>query len=114
MGRSVNEMVSKEHQEIIQQTNIWQLAGRLIPMVCLGLVFFSYLIGYESVFDGALVLVAILFFSLSVYWWWWSTIKIFQLARLLKNTEDKLDSVSDNIKEIQKEIRSSLEETGSR
>lgn len=60
-----------------------------------------------------MIFVAILFFSLSVYWWWWSTIKIFQLSSLLKDTEKKIDNVSVNIKEIQKEIRSSLEETKS-
>jgi len=103
-------MVSKEYKHLIEQTNVWALAGRLVPMICLGLVFFSYLIGYESVFDGALIIVAVLFFSLSVYWWWWSTLKIFQLAQLIKNTEQKIDSVSDNIKEIQKEIRADLEE----
>lgn len=103
-------MVSKEYKHLIEQTNVWALAGRLVPMISLGLVFFSYLIGYESVFDGALVIVAVLFFSLSVYWWWWSTLKIFQLAQLIKNTEQKIDNVSDNIKEIQKEIRADLVE----
>lgn len=103
-------MVSERYKEIIQQTNLWQLAGRLVPMMCLGLIFFSYLIGYNSMFDSALVVVAIIFFSLSVYWWWWSTVKIIQLTTLIRNTESKLIDVSDNIKVIRREIQEDLQE----
>lgn len=103
-------MVSDKYKSIIHQTNIWQLAGRLVPMLCLGIVFFSYLIGYDSMFDSALVFVAVVFFSLSVYWWWWSTLKIFQLTMLIKSTESKLDDVSKNIKVIRREIQEDLQE----
>lgn len=98
-----------DDQEIFEKTkkeaSWWILLGRSIPIVALGGLFFFELIGWETFYDKAIIIGAVLFFSVSVIWWWWAVYKIKNIADVLSNAISKFKSVKDDLKDIKDQIK---------
>jgi hypothetical protein len=94
-----------EYDKLIRQTKIWAVAGRILPIVALGIIFFIDMVGYVDIKSKVMVIIATLFLSSVVYWWWWSTYKIYQLSKFLSETEHRLYDVTTSLKEIRQSLR---------
>ena len=92
-------------EKLIVQTKLWAVAGRILPVVALGVIFFVDMVGYVEVESKIKVIIASLFFASVVYWWWWSTFRIYQLSQFLSRTDEKLSNVTQSLRDIRRSLR---------
>lgn len=91
--------------EIIKQTKIWDIAGRILPIAALGVLFMVDILNIIDLWDKIFIVVAVIFFTACVYWWWWSTYKIYQLSQFLVKTEEKIIDVNTSLKSIHDDVK---------
>jgi hypothetical protein len=91
--------------EIIKQTKIWDIAGRILPISALGVLFMVDILNIIDLWDKIFIGLAIVFFTACVYWWWWSTYKIYQLSKFLVKTEEKIIDVNASLKSIHDDVK---------
>lgn len=88
-----------------QEANWWIILGRSIPIIALGGLFFFEIIGWEKMYDKAIIIGATLFFCVSVVWWWWAIYKIKNIADILSKAVTNFKSVKEDLKDIKKELK---------
>lgn len=101
-------MNNKEQEQSVRITekevSLWTLAARTLPFVALAVLFFIHFIGWDKMYEQALVIGAVLFFGVAVFWWWWTIYKIATFAELLKQTVDNFQGIKDELSKLKKDI----------
>ena len=91
--------------QIVKQTKFWGVAGRILPLAALGIIFMIDLVEIVNLWDAVFTGISILFFIAAIYWWWWSTYKIYQLSQFLIKTEEKIKEVNTSLKSIHNDVK---------
>jgi hypothetical protein len=99
--------LSKFSQKTETQVKYWTYAAGSLPFAALAAIFFSWFIGYETLIDKLLVVIATGFFATSVFWWWWALNKLLYLVKALENAAESLGLVRRDIRSVRKDLNSS-------
>lgn len=83
----------------------WAYAAWTLPFVALSSIGFLHFIGWETLYNKSIVVGAVTFFTVSVFWWWWALFKIKSLVEILERVSQKFEIVKDNIAFIKKDIQ---------
>lgn len=98
----------KEFSEIVKRTRIetnwWRYSAWTLPFLALSIVAFEHFIGWESHMAKTIVIISVVFFTISVLWWWWALTKIVTILEGLKRTEDNFLELRKDIKETKEEF----------
>ena len=98
--------MKKFHTRALSQISIWAWAATVLPLVALGGLFFLEMIGIHSFYHISIVIGATAMFGISVVWWWWALYTIAGVTKVLGQTSEKFEQVSQEVKEIKKEVSS--------
>jgi MFS superfamily sulfate permease-like transporter len=82
----------------------WRLAAWTLPFTALAFLLLFNWLGWSEWYDKAIVLIAVTFFSISVFWWWWALHKVSYLAKLLLAAQMKFEEVRQEFKNIKRDI----------
>jgi len=88
-----------------KQVRWWAYAAWTLPFTALAVLVFLHFFGWDSVYDYAIVIGAVVFFSVGVFWWWWAIFKIKTLAELLGSVGDRIDVVRTHVIGIRKDLQ---------
>lgn len=94
-----------EAQKIEREVQWWAYAAWSIPLVALAGLFFLEVFGLENLYHKAMVLGAVIFFSIAVFWWWWAIFKIKSIAQMMSNAADKFASLRSELKKFKKDFK---------
>jgi len=83
----------------------WAYAGWTVPLIALAGIFFIDMIGWTEGWNRAVVIGGIAFFAVAVYWWWWAIFKLARLSNLLLNTANNLKEISEELREINQNLK---------
>jgi hypothetical protein len=95
----------KTAQETKIEARYWMWAAWTLPFLALAILIFEHYLGWETVYAKTLVIISIVFFSISVYWWWWAISKIVNLMESFHRTEQHFQDVKHELRETRKAIR---------
>lgn len=87
-----------------KQVQYWTYAAGSLPFAALALIFFSWFLGYETLIEQFLVIIATAFFATSVFWWWWALNKLLFVVKALENAAENLGLVRKDIQSVRKEL----------
>jgi len=82
----------------------WSYAAWTTPFSALAGLFFIQMIGWTGFYEKALIIGAIIFFTVSVFWWWWAINKIANFAQIMIDTGKRFEKLKDDIKEFRKDM----------
>lgn len=88
-----------------KEASLWAYAAWTLPFVAIGILVFEYLIGWDTVMAKTLTTIAIVFFSISVFWWWWALHKIIIILESLKVTDERFEDIKEELKQTRKTLR---------
>lgn len=88
-----------------KQVLLWAMAACTFPVVALAGLFLIHFIGWDTMYEQALVLSATIFFTAAVFWWWWVIYKISAFSQLLVKSNENFDIIKQELLEIKKDIR---------
>tara|TARA_B100000035_G_scaffold314248_1_gene330001 strand:+ start:2024 stop:2329 length:306 start_codon:yes stop_codon:yes gene_type:complete len=94
-----------EHQVVL-----WSRMALLVPIVVsglLGILYFCELWQLRTLFFIACGL----YFTTAVIWWWWTMKSIHLLVRIMKTANEGISEVSDELKNIRKELQVDIKKT---
>lgn len=89
-----------------KQVQYWSYAAGSLPFAALAAIFFSWFIGYDTVMEKILVVIATAFFATSVFWWWWALNKLLYVVKALEKAADSLGLVKKEIQSVRKDLNS--------
>lgn len=92
------------NEKAIQETRLWSLAGKVLPYTALAGLVWSQLIGHKDLYHTFIVIIATVFFSVSVTWWWWAIYKITTIFTVLKHTQPRFKEIAENIGSIRDDV----------
>lgn len=90
--------------KINDQIKFWKYAAWTLPFTALAGIAFSYWIGYETYLGKFLIVIATVFFTISVFWWWWALEKLGKLMKDRFSLLTKLDNVMKELRDLRKDI----------
>jgi ABC-type multidrug transport system fused ATPase/permease subunit len=94
------DIIIKTEKEVSR----WTIAARTLPFVALAGLFFIYFIGWDNMYEQALTIGAIIFFSVAVFWWWWAIYKIASFAKLLEQTTKNFEYIKNELSKFKKDL----------
>ena len=97
-------LYSMVNEKAVQETRLWSLAGKVLPYTALAGLVWSQFIGHHDLYHSLIVIIATVFFSISVTWWWWAIYKITTIFTILKHTQPRFKEISDNIGSIRQDV----------
>jgi len=83
----------------------WTYAAWTLPLAAVSILVFLNIFGWTNLYDKAIVIVAVTFFSISVFWWWWALHRIYEVIRQLNKTDQKLDDIKEEFVKTRKVLR---------
>ena len=89
-----------------KQVRAWAFFAASVPIVALGVVWFVYMIGWTSLLNKLIIVGAVAFFGIAVFWWWWAIFQIALLSIMLLRARDKFDEVKKDLVDIKHEFES--------
>jgi len=75
----------------------WSFAAKTLPFAALAMLISLHYFSYVSWYSILTITIIVVFFSVSVFWWWWALDRIFQIIKILKETEKNFLSVKEDI-----------------
>lgn len=95
-------MNNKLHR-LEKQVQTWNKLAIIVPTISTIVLGIAYISGKCPV-DQLFFIACGLYFFTAVIWWWWTMKTIELLARTLGKTKDSIVEVTDELKNIRKEI----------
>lgn len=92
------------NEKTIQEVRVWSMAGKVLPYIALSGLVWAHLMGHETWYELFSVIIATVFFTISVTWWWWALYKITTIITILKNTAPRFRDISDRISHIRQDV----------
>lgn len=92
-------------EQIKKEVSWWAYAAWTLPLVALGGLFFFELIGWDSIYEKLIVIGAIIFFSVSVFWWWWAIFKIRDIAQLMAASAEKFKQLQEDLSKFKDQFK---------
>lgn len=89
-----------------KQVRAWAFFAASVPIIALGVLWFVYAIGWTSLLNKLIIVGAIAFFGVAVFWWWWAIFQIALLSIMLLRTSDKFDEVKQDLTDIKHDLDS--------
>lgn len=101
-------MQSKDSKTLLRSTanqvKWWAYAAWTLPFVALVILGVEYVFNWTTFYEKSIMIMGVVFFSISVYWWWWALYKIKQMIDQLSITQEKIDQVKHAIVKTRKVI----------
>jgi uncharacterized membrane protein YfbV (UPF0208 family) len=88
-----------------KEVKYWAYAAWTLPFVALSAIVFEQLIGWEHIHQKLIVVIAVTFFSISVFWWWWALHKFVALLDAFRLTEERFVEVKDELRKAQEILK---------
>lgn len=88
-----------------KEATLWQYAAWTLPFVALAIIVLEYFIGIETWYHLTILIITIVFFTISVFWWWWAVSKFAMLMQAMNETNENFISVKENLKSIRDDIK---------
>jgi ABC-type Na+ efflux pump permease subunit len=88
-----------------KEASLWAYAAWTLPFVAIAVLVFEYLIGWDTAMARTLTTIAIVFFSISVFWWWWALHKITVILGSLKETDARFEDIKEELRQTRKTLR---------
>jgi hypothetical protein len=89
----------------IQEIKLWAWAAAVLPLIALAGLFFVWLFGTEEMFNISMIVGATTMFTAAVIWWWWAIHSIYNLIVLWNKTDETMQEVKVDLKEIKESIK---------
>jgi hypothetical protein len=89
----------------IREIKLWAWAAAVLPIVALAGVFFIWLFGTDEMLNISMIVGATTMFAVAVIWWWWAIHAIYNLIVLWNRTDETMQEVKVNLKDIKESIR---------
>ena len=99
--------IAKKASRAQKQAILWKYAARTLPFAALAALIFEYFIGYEDLINLTVLIITVVFFSVSVFWWWWAVDNFIAIMNAMKRTDDHFNEVKQDIKSIKKDLNDS-------
>lgn len=77
----------------VQAVKWWDYAARILPLVALSIIFWTWVLDYKELFEFAIITTATIFFTAGVIWWWWALRKIGIIFITLRRAQEKFAEV---------------------
>lgn len=97
--------IVSEAKKAKKESSLWKYLGWTLPFTALAILGFEWYIGTDTLYDYTMIVITVVFFSISVFWWWWAVNKFAILMDSMKRTEENFQEVKVNLKEIKQEIK---------
>jgi hypothetical protein len=88
-----------------EEAGLWAYAGWSLPFTALSIIIFEYLIGWNELIDKTIIIIAVVFITLGVFWWWWAIHKIVKILDSMSKTEERFEEIKQELRETRKAIR---------
>jgi ABC-type siderophore export system fused ATPase/permease subunit len=88
-----------------EEAGLWTVAGWSLPFAALAIIVFEYLIGWNDLIAKTIVIIAVVFITVGVFWWWWAIHKIVKILDSISDTEDRFEEIKQELRETRKAIR---------
>ena len=85
-------------KETQTQAKWWTWAAWTLPFVALAIISFENYIGWDSLMHRTLVIISVVFFTISVYWWWWALNKIVALVDGFNRAQQNFEDIKDELR----------------
>jgi ABC-type multidrug transport system fused ATPase/permease subunit len=89
----------------IREIKIWAWAAAVLPIVALAGVFFVWIFGTDEMLNISMIIGSTTMFTVAVIWWWWAIHSIYNLIVLWNRTDETMQEVKVDLKEIKTTIR---------
>lgn len=106
--------LSKLARQTEREVRWWAYGAWTMPFVALACLMFINFVGWDSILEKAFVVVASVFFGVSVFWWWWAIHKFAAIFNVFVNTEKELQEVKEHISETRRIIQEEINDVGNR
>ena len=93
------------NKKALKEVKWWAYAAWTLPFVALSALGFLHFFGWNTLYEKSIVVGAVTFFSVSVFWWWWAIFKIKSLVDVLENVIQKFETVKEHLVSIRKDIK---------
>ena len=111
---SMEKKLTKAVQKASKESSLWAYAAWTLPFVALSALVFEYFIGWDHLYGKTIIVIAVTFFTVSTFWWWWSLNKFVTIIGAMRDTEEGLSSIKDELKETRKEIQKTFKDVDNR
>jgi hypothetical protein len=88
-----------------KESRLWAYAAWTLPFIAIAVLVFEHLIGWDSVITKTLTTIAIVFFSISVFWWWWALNSIVIILDAMNKNEKHFEEIKEELRETRKTFR---------
>jgi hypothetical protein len=95
----------KELKETARQAQWWLYAAWTLPFTALAGIFFFYFMGWQTAFEKAMIIGAVIFFTIAVYWWFWAVFKIKLLANTIARASKGFAEIKDMIRDVRDNLK---------
>lgn len=102
--------LKRQTQKATEEASAWAYAAWTLPFIALAALVFEYFIGWTDAYNKTIIITAVAFFSISVFWWWWALRKFVVVISAMRDTDE---SLSDIKRELQK-TREAIRDVGNR
>lgn len=102
-----NDFVKKIHNAK-KQASLWAYAAWTLPFLALGILIFEYFLGWHDLVSKTLTIIAVTFFSVSVFWWWWALNKIVILFEAMNKNETNFEEIKYELRETRKVLKENV------
>lgn len=104
MIRNFLEAATKAKQE----AQYWLWAALTLPFIALAILTFEYYLGWDSFYAKSLVIVSVVFFSISVYWWYWALNKLIVLLDGFNKTNQNFEDIKSELRQTREAIKNDV------
>jgi hypothetical protein len=104
MIRKQSDNIDKFQIKAERESFVWSWAARILPTVALLIVGICHFFGFNDLRDILINISLISFAIIAVIWWWWALDKIITTIKYLRSTQDKFQTVMEELKKFRRDI----------
>ena len=104
----MTKKLAKATQQAAKEASLWAYAAWTLPFVALAAIVFEHFIGWENFYNKTIIIIAVTFFSISVFWWWWALNKFVIVISAMRDTEKSFEDIKDELKLTRQEFQKAV------
>jgi hypothetical protein len=106
----MDKKLSKAAKKAAIEAKLWAYAAWTLPFIALAALVFEHFIGWTNAWNITIIVITVVFFSISVFWWWWALNKFTVVLGAMRDTEESFSEIKDELKLTRKEIQKAVKQ----